>query len=166
MFARALGRPGDPRARLLVVGSPDDEPWHFTAHLRDHAERSGRTDLTPALLRWQVPPAAAPHLSRSVDELSTVGRDQTVLVLSPTSAPPALLERVDGAYRAGARVLALHRGDRELEACSHEVLEVPSLVAPAEVEVTTHAVSELAPMRGDGRDLLGRAPRRWARTLV
>src|SRR4051812_763465 len=39
---RATRSPGG----LLLVGPPDDEPWHLTAHLRDEAAFSGLPQLS------------------------------------------------------------------------------------------------------------------------
>src|SRR5260370_21574440 len=62
-FARALrGRapraPGD----LLLVGTPDEEPWHLAAHLDQESRLARIPGLAPTLGRWSPPPAAPPHL--------------------------------------------------------------------------------------------------------
>ncbi len=78
--ARALGRamrttrtPGG----LLIAGTPDEEPWHLTAHLADEARLSGLSQLTPTLLRWSPDLSAPPHLRVGVDRLleARPGRD-------------------------------------------------------------------------------------------
>ena len=48
-----LARPR--RAGCSLVGTPDEEPWHLTAHLSDEARISGIPELAPTLVRWQVP---------------------------------------------------------------------------------------------------------------
>jgi hypothetical protein len=54
-FARALGGRSASSSELLIVGVPEFEPWHFTAHMGEQAVRHGRSDLVPTLLRWTVP---------------------------------------------------------------------------------------------------------------
>ena len=80
-FAGALGGRRETSSGLLVVGTPEFEPWHFVAHMSEEAERQGRGDLRPTLMRWEVPVGAPAHLARSVDEITHATRDQTVLVL-------------------------------------------------------------------------------------
>src|SRR5690606_40526456 len=69
---RATRSPGG----LLVVGTPDDEPWHVTAHLADEARYSGLPQLTPTLLRWSPPPDAPPHLRVGIERLEQAGRGE------------------------------------------------------------------------------------------
>jgi hypothetical protein len=38
-FAGALGSRREASNRLLVVGTPEFEPWHFVAHLSEEADR-------------------------------------------------------------------------------------------------------------------------------
>src|SRR6185437_10397597 len=47
---------------LLVVGPPEDEPWHLTAHLDDEARYGGFEQLRPTLVRWAPAADAPPHL--------------------------------------------------------------------------------------------------------
>ncbi|GAA3144502.1 hypothetical protein GCM10020001_079450 [Nonomuraea salmonea] len=94
---RATRSPGG----LLLVGTPDDEPWHLTAHLADEARFSGLSQLTPTLLRWAPPPDAPPHLRVGLDRLEQAGRGETLFVLAEQQAPVPLLERVDDARRTG-----------------------------------------------------------------
>ena len=49
---------------LLVVGTPEDEPWHVTAHLADEARLSGFAQLSPTLVRWAPPPGAQRAVAR------------------------------------------------------------------------------------------------------
>ncbi|MEV4564747.1 hypothetical protein AB0K12_13335 [Nonomuraea sp. NPDC049419] len=118
---RATRSPGG----LLLVGTPDDEPWHLTAHLADEARFSGLSQLTPTLLRWAPPPDAPPHLRVGLDRLEQAGRGETLFVLAEQQAPVPLLERVDDARRTGATILAIEGGDRELAGLAHDAIAVP-----------------------------------------
>ncbi|MGW0803189.1 hypothetical protein [Nonomuraea sp. NPDC002799] len=118
---RATRSPGG----LLLVGTPDDEPWHLTAHLSDEARLSGLPQLTPTLVRW-APPAGAPaHLSVDLRRLEQAGRGETLFVLAEQEAPAPLLERVDDARRTGATILAIEGGDTELAGLAHDAIAVP-----------------------------------------
>ncbi len=68
-FAHALGGRRYTSDRLMVIGTPEFEPWHFVAHLAEEAKRDRRTDLIPTLVRWEVPKGSPAHLSVSVNEL-------------------------------------------------------------------------------------------------
>ncbi|MCK2220554.1 hypothetical protein MF672_043145 [Actinomadura sp. ATCC 31491] len=118
---RATRSPGG----LLLIGTPDDEPWHLTAHLADEARFSGLPQLTPTLVRWAPPPGAPAHLRVGLDRLERAARGETLFVLAEQRAPVPLLERVDDARRTGATILALEGGDRELAGLAHDALEVP-----------------------------------------
>ncbi|MFG1701625.1 hypothetical protein ACFLIM_00405 [Nonomuraea sp. M3C6] len=118
---RATRSPGG----LLLVGTPDDEPWHLTAHLSDEARLSGLPQLSPTLVRW-APPAGAPaHLSIGLERLEQAARGETLFVLSEQQAPVPLLERVDDARRTGATILAIEGGDPELAGLAHDAIAVP-----------------------------------------
>ena len=147
-FGRALQRaPHDPGG-LLVVGTPNDDPWHFAAHLAAEARWSSLPALAPVLVRW-FPPAGAPaHLAVGLERLEHVQRNETVFVVAPESAPAPLLERVSDARKLGATVFAMETGDPELEELAHESLLVPAhadsgLVVP-EFDVVSHLVSSAA----------------------
>ena len=145
-FARALGDRPDLSSRLFVVGLPDFEPWHFAAHMSEEAERHGRSDLVPTLLRWEIPQGAPPHLSVSVDTLRHATTRQTVLVVSPRGdGAPELLERVADAKRRGSRVMTLHRGSAELTDLSHETLSVEASRPERVFDLTQHVVTDLSP---------------------
>ncbi|MEV0615836.1 hypothetical protein AB0I81_21160 [Nonomuraea sp. NPDC050404] len=118
---RATRSPGG----LLLVGTPDDEPWHLTAHLADEAEFSGLSQLTPTLVRWSPPPDAPAHLRVGLDRLESARRGETLFVLSEQHAPVPLLERVDDARRTGATILAIEGGDPELAGLAHDAIAVP-----------------------------------------
>jgi hypothetical protein len=129
-FARSLNKSGLTRGSLLLVGTPQEEPWHLAAHLDDEARFSGRLELSPTLVRWAPPGDAPPHLRVGLDRLETVGRSETLFVVAPEVAPERLLERVADARRIGATILSIDDGDDELGDLAHDRLVVPRLVAP------------------------------------
>jgi hypothetical protein len=140
-FARALGSGGEQRDALLVVGTPECEPWHFVAHLSEEAQSAGRPDLVPTWVRWAAPAVSRPHLATSVDRLGSVGRGDTVVVVAPNSTDERLLERVSDAKRSGGRIMTLHREDDEVEQFAHETLVVPALAPGHIFDVVQHAVT-------------------------
>ncbi len=151
-FATALGTAPQPAGGLLVVGTPADEPWHFTAHLADEARFSGRPELEPTLVRWQVPGAAPPHLAVGVARLDVVRRQETLVVVAPDRAPERLLDRLLRARRGGALVLAIDAaGDGDLCTLAHEALMLPRGAAGAYLDVVQHVVSQSAPYAGRAR---------------
>jgi len=141
-FAAALGasteRNGD---SLLVVGTPEIEPWHFVAHLADQARLSGRPDLMPTWVRWAAPERARAHLSITIDRLAATRRGDTILVIAPNAASERLLDRVSDARHKGGRILTLHREDRDLEGLADEALIVPTLAPPKTFDVVQHLVA-------------------------
>jgi hypothetical protein len=140
-FAGALGAaPTDPGG-LLLVGTPEEEPWHFAAHLTDEASWSGRVELSPTLVRWAVPDGAPAHLAVGLDRLSVVRARETLLVVSPDATPERLLDDVARARRGGAHVLAIETGDRDLRGLAHESLTVPQA---SYLDVVQHVVSATA----------------------
>lgn len=143
-FGYALGSGGRGPTKLVIVGTPTYEPWHFTAHLADEAKRQGRLDLSPTLLRWQIASEAPAHLSVSVDEIARASRDTTVLVI-PDHEDPGLLERVTDAHRRGARVMAIERAGSCLASCSHEYLMVDRGRSDEDYDICQHIVSAVAP---------------------
>jgi hypothetical protein len=152
LFARALGDRSDWSTRLFVVGAPEFEPWHFTAHMSEEAARHGRKDLVPTLLRWHVPPGAPAHLSVSVDTLSQATSRQTVLVVtSDGDDAPELLERVSDARHRGSRIMTLHRGNAELTDLSHETLSVEASRPERHFDLAQHVVTDLSPRSADRR---------------
>lgn len=154
-FATTLGTAPKATGDLLLVGTPDDEPWHFAAHLTDEAEWSGRAELAPTLVRWRIPPNAPPHLAVGLDRLTVVRARETLLVVSPDSAPERLLDDVQHARRKGAHVLAIEAGDTDLRGLAHEALTVP---VASYLDVVQHVVSATAPHRRKPsvRERLGR----------
>ncbi len=140
-FARALrGRSRTPHG-LLVVGTPAFEPWHMAAHLEDESRFAGLPELTPTLVRWAPPPDAPPHLRVGIDRIARAARSETLLVVGSEAAPEALLERVADARRAGASILALDRGDDELDGLAHECLAVRPGLDPVSFDGAQHLVS-------------------------
>ncbi|MEP6665414.1 MAG: hypothetical protein ABJA81_03100 [Nocardioidaceae bacterium] len=141
-FARSLNKSGLTRGSLLLVGTPQEEPWHLAAHLDDEARFSGRLELSPTLVRWAPPGDAPPHLRVGLDRLGTVGRGETLFVVAPEAAPERLLERVADARRIGATILSIDDGDDELGELAHDRLVVPRLVG-ADDPVTGLALAGL-----------------------
>jgi hypothetical protein len=140
-FARALrGRSRTPNG-LLVVGTPTFEPWHMAAHLDDESRYAGLPELAPTLVRWAPPSDAPAHLRIGVDRIARAGRSETLLVVGSDAAPEALLERVADARKAGASILALDRGDDELDSLAHEYLAVRPVVDPVSFDGAQHLVS-------------------------
>jgi hypothetical protein len=143
-FARALRQTARTPQGLLIVGTPQDEPWHMTAHLADEAQLADLPGLAPVLVRWAPPPGSPPHLSIGIDRLQAVARDETLLVVSPVAAPASLLERLDDARKTGATIFALDQEDPELDALAHESLPVPPATAPLSFDAAQHLVSAAA----------------------
>jgi hypothetical protein len=143
-FARALRRSSRTPGGLLVVGTPEEEPWHLTAHLDEESRMSGELELAPTLIRWNPPPGAPPHLRTGLTRLDDVRRGETLFVVSAEAAPAPLLERVHDARRVGATILALDAGDPELDDMAHEYLTVAPGLAPVSFDAAQHLVSAAA----------------------
>jgi hypothetical protein len=144
-FAAAIGSEDSQRSdSLLVVGTPECEPWHFVAHLADEARASGRLDLVPTWIRWTPPKSAKGHLSISVNRLAEIRRGDTILVIAPNNATEQLLDRVSDAKDHGGRVLTLHRDDRDLAGLAHEALIVPTTAPPQTFDLVQHLVANTA----------------------
>ena len=124
-FATSLRRVSEP-GRLLLVGTPDEEPWHLAAHLDDEARISGFQQLSPTLVRYSPPPGAPPHLAVTMARLEATRRGETVFVVAPETPPESLLERVADARRIGATVLSIDEGDDDLASIAHDRLVVPT----------------------------------------
>lgn len=125
-FASSLRRSTAHPGSLLLVGTPNEEPWHLAAHLDDEARFAGVPELSPTLVRWSVPLQAPPHLSVTMARLEAARRDETVFVVAPERATEGLLERVADARRIGATILSLDDGDDDLGSLAHDRLVVPS----------------------------------------
>ena len=151
-FARALrGRKPRARGELLLVGTPDDEPWHLAAHLDQESRLAGIPGLAPTLVRWSPPPGAPAHLRVGLSRLEEAQRGETLFVVSPQAAPAPLLERVHDARRVGATILAMDAGDPELDGLAHEYLTVAPGLAPVSFDAAQHLVSAAAGERTRAR---------------
>jgi hypothetical protein len=143
-FGRALRESARTPEGLLIIGTPDDEPWHMTAHLADESRLAGLPGLTPTLVRWAPPPRAPSHLSVGIERLESASRDETLLVVSGQCAPAGLLQRLEDARKIGATIFALDQGDPELDDLAHEALAVLPGAAPVSFDVAQHLVSAAA----------------------
>ena len=124
VFAQGLRKYTRSPGGLLLVGTPDEEPWHLTAHLDEESRLCQIPELMPTLVRWQVPEGAPEHLRVGLDRLEAARRGETLFVVSPESAPVPLLERVNDARHTGATIFALDAGDPELGALAHESMSI------------------------------------------
>lgn len=139
-FARTIRRRTTEPGGLLLVGTPDAEPWHLAAHLDDESRWTGTPELSPTLVRYAVPLEAPPHLSFTLERLEAARRGETVFVVSEESAPEQLLQRAWDARKLGATVLSLDAGDAELHEVAHEsltVLSAPTELVTPELEVVS-----------------------------
>jgi hypothetical protein len=134
LFARNLRRGAVRGDGLLLVGTPTEEPWHLAAHLDEEARYAELPALAPTLVRWSPPPGAPPHLAVDLSRLEHTRRGDTLFVVAPDDPTEGLLQRVDDAKHAGATILTLDTGDRDLAGLAHEQLVVPAfgLIAPGE----------------------------------
>jgi len=123
-FARTMRRSTKEPGGLLLVGTPDVEPWHLAAHLDDESRISGVAELSPTLIRYAPPKDAPAHLSVTLQRLEQAKRGETVFVVSEDAAPEALLQRAWDARKTGATVLSLDAGDSELQQVAHESLTI------------------------------------------
>ncbi|MEU6821331.1 hypothetical protein ABZ921_11915 [Streptomyces atriruber] len=128
---------------LLLVGTAAYEPWHLAAHLVDEAAWSGTPELTPTLVRHRVLATDPAHLSTGLGRIEAARRGETLLVVAPDAPDAELLTRVHDARRAGATVLALDSGDRDLASLSHEALAVPE-TPDLDLDTVQHLVSAAA----------------------
>lgn len=160
-FARRLrGSTRDPGG-LMLLGDPGTEPWHLAAHLDDESRYAALPALAPTLVRWSPPPGAPSHLSIGLDRLAEARRGETLLVVTPETAPVPLLERVDDARKTGATILALDAGDRELRGLAHDQLSVSGEQPLLSFDGAQHLVSTAAgqatpPARKGFRERLSR----------
>ena len=167
-FAMTLRRSTTPGG-LLLVGTPDEEPWHLAAHLDDESRLAGRPELSPTLVRWSPPLDAPPHLSVTMARLEAARKDETVFVVAPDAAPEQLLERVADARRVGATILSIDVGDDDLGSLVHDRIVVPresselvvarSMPTSLDIDTVQHLVSIAAgesATRAGMRDKLAR----------
>jgi hypothetical protein len=125
-FAGSLRRSTTRPGGLLLVGTPQEEPWHLAAHLDDESRLAGVPELSPTLIRWSPPRNAPAHLAVGLDRIEAATRGETLFVVAPESAPEQLLERVSDARRIGATILSIDNGDDDLAELAHDRLVVPS----------------------------------------
>lgn len=150
-FATSLRGAGHDPGRLLVLGTPEDEPWHLTAHLADAARWRSLPALRPTLVRWQVPAGAPAHLSVGLEAVHTADRGTTVLIASPSAADDRLLERLGDARRGGATLFALHPGAGPLDELVHESLPLPREMPALEgFETAGHVLTTVTDVRRRG----------------
>lgn len=128
-FARTVRTAPRTEGGLLLVGTPEEEPWHLAAHLDVEADLSGLRNLSPTLVRHAVPDGAPPHLSVGLDRLVAARNGEAVLIVAPDAPGERLLERLDDARRRGAAILAMadHGAaeENELLTLAHDALLVP-----------------------------------------
>ncbi|WP_328746793.1 hypothetical protein OHT57_14480 [Streptomyces sp. NBC_00285] len=142
---------------LLLVGTPEYEPWHLAAHLVDEAAWSGTPELAPTLVRHDARASDPAHLSVGPGRLAAARRGETLLVVSPAGPGAPLLEHVHDARRAGATILSLGPGEGELAAMAHESLAVPE-ATDLDLDTVQHLVSAAA---GDNAVPAPRGQRRF-----
>ncbi|MFJ1970934.1 hypothetical protein ACIO93_19865 [Streptomyces sp. NPDC087903] len=128
---------------LLLVGTPEYEPWHLAAHLVDEAAWSGTPELAPTLVRHDACASDPAHLAVGPGRLAAARRGETLLVVTPRGPGGDLLEGVHDARRAGATVLALGDGGDELTAMAHESLTVAD-GSELDLDTVQHLVSAAA----------------------
>ena len=146
-FGSSLRSAGHEPGRLLVVGTPEEEPWHLTAHLDQAARFGGVESLKPTLVRWHVPEGAPAHLAVDISAVNQAARGATVFVATPAVADEHLLERLDDARRGGAALFALHPGEDQLDSLVHESLNLPTIGGMDVLEgweTATHVVSAVS----------------------
>lgn len=143
-FARALRSSTTTPGGLLLVGTPDEEPWHLAAHLDEESRFCGIPEIAPTLIRWKPAPDAPPHLRVGLARLEAAQRGEALFVVSADAAPVPLLERVSDARKAGAVILAMDQGDPELEGLAHEALTVQAAADPVTFDAAQHLVSAAA----------------------
>ncbi|MEV6393800.1 hypothetical protein AB0M39_03295 [Streptomyces sp. NPDC051907] len=125
---------------LLLVGTEEYEPWHLAAHLVDEAAWSGQPELAPTLVRHRVRAGDPAQLAVGLGRIEAARRGETLLVVAPERPDAGLLERVHDARRAGATVLSLDGGDREVHGLAHETLTVAD-EAEVDLDTVQHLVS-------------------------
>ncbi len=95
-FAQGLRKATRSQGGLLLVGTPEEEPWHLTAHLDEESRLSGIPELMPTLVRWRVPKGAPSHLRVGIERLEAAQRGETLFVVIAG-------DRAGAAARAGQR---------------------------------------------------------------
>jgi len=159
-FAQGLRSATRLRGGLLVVGTPEEEPWHLTAHLDEESRLAGIPELMPTLVRWNPPPEAPAHLRIGLSRLEAARRGETLFVVTEETAPVPLLERVNDARRTGATIFALDQGDPELDSLAHEALNVQNMSFGAAQHLVSAACGDLGEMDRASAAEFGIAARR------
>lgn len=158
-LARSLrGAHHDPGG-LLLVGTPDDEPWHLAAHLDDEARYGGLPELRPTLVRWSPPQGAPPHLAVGLSRIEAVVRGETLLVIAPDAPPEQLLERLADARRGGATILAVDGAASDLVGLAHDALVVPTDPTAPSIDAVGHLLSAAAGARVQRTDAMTKTRR-------
>jgi hypothetical protein len=112
----------------------------------------------PTLVRWQVPQGAPSHLRVGLERLEAARRGETVFVVTPSTAPVPLLERVSDARKTGATIFALDQGDPELDGLAHEAMSItpgPGVPGMVSFGAVQHLISAACGELGAGRGALG-----------
>jgi hypothetical protein len=161
-FGATLRRSVQQPGQLLVVGSAEDEPWHFTAHLEALARYRGAPELAPTLVRWHSAPGrGAPGIS--IEDMTAGGLGRAVLAISDGPGDEELLQRLADARRRGATILGLsgdtatggEAGGDSLAAVAHEahtvvpggVTRLGRIPVACDFELATHLVGVTAVSR-------------------
>jgi hypothetical protein len=154
-FARTLQRSSSTVGGLMLVGTPNHDPWHLTAHLSDEARFAGTPELEPMLVRWAPPADAPPHLAIGIERLERAQRGETVVVVAQDPTTDPLLERADDARGRGATVLAVADASDQVASVAHETLIVPrrSLWTPARTALPDGVTDALGAFDPDDADL-------------
>jgi hypothetical protein len=76
-----------------------------------------------------------------LERLEAARRGETLFVVSPSSAPIPLLERVNDARRTGATIFALDQGDPELDTLAHESMTIQAGVDAVSFGGAQHLIS-------------------------
>lgn len=160
-FARTLRRAPRSPGGLLLVGTPEEEPWHLAAHLDTEAGLANLPQLAPTLVRHQVPDGAPPHLAVPLARLEAARKGEAVFIVAPDDPGVPLLERVDDARRRGAAILTLAEDEEassELLTLSHDALLVPENGIVPGFDAAQHLLASTAG-EGDGRKGRGSGPK-------
>lgn len=127
---------------LLLVGTPEYEPWHLAAHLVDEAAWSGTPELAPTLVRHDARPTDPAHLSVGLAARGgPAGRDLAGGVPGPAGRPASGARERRPTGRRDDPLLG--PGEGELAAMAHESLAVPE-GTDLDLDTVQHLVSAAA----------------------
>ncbi len=144
LAASILGRRRS-STRLLVVGTEQYEPWHLVAHLQGHDALASNVGLVRHVDR---PGPGAPH-DLGLDQLSEVGRDDVVLLVSPDDPGAQLLERLDQVRRRSGGFVALASDATTAWSELDDTADETAYVARTQLEGAQHVLSELTTRPAD-----------------